>query len=64
MGLYERQASEDKEASTVEGTPIDQFIMENADPLWLHQNGMWELMPNDQGSVALEDLEYGTRFES
>ena len=30
---------------TVDGVPVNQFIEENADPLWLHQNEMWELMP-------------------
>jgi len=25
--------------------PVDQFIEENADPIWLHQNELWELMP-------------------
>jgi hypothetical protein len=46
-----------KRPPALEGTPIDQFILENADPLWLHQNEMWELLPNDQGSFALEDRE-------
>jgi hypothetical protein len=31
----------------VEGLPGDEFIARNADPIWLHQNEMWELMPND-----------------
>ncbi|UCZ55746.1 hypothetical protein LGV61_08390 [Desulfurispirillum indicum] len=30
---------------TVDGVPLDQFIEENADPIWLHQNGLWELIP-------------------
>lgn len=38
-----------KRPPTVEGIPVDQFIEENADPLWLHQNGMWELMPVEDG---------------
>lgn len=28
---------------TVEGLPVDEFIRRNADPIWLHQNGMWDL---------------------
>lgn len=24
---------------------VDAFIKRNADPLWLHQNEMWELIP-------------------
>jgi len=29
----------------IEGLPVDEFIARNADPIWLHQNQMWELMP-------------------
>jgi len=29
---------------TVDGMPVDEFIRRNADPIWLHQNEMWELM--------------------
>ena len=32
---------------TIDGVPIDEFIARNADPIWLHQNEMWELMPLD-----------------
>ena len=28
----------------IEGLPVDEFIANNADPIWLHQNEMWELM--------------------
>lgn len=31
----------------IEGLPVDQFIARNADPIWLHQNGLWELMPDE-----------------
>ena len=31
---------------TIEGLPVDEFIARNADPIWLHQNGLWELMPD------------------
>lgn len=33
---------------TIDGIPVDQFIEENADPLWLHQHGMWEFMPQEE----------------
>jgi hypothetical protein len=26
----------------IEGLPVDEFIRRNADPLWLHQNEMWD----------------------
>lgn len=29
---------------TIDGMPVDEFIRRNADPIFLHQNGMWELM--------------------
>ena len=32
---------------TIEGLPVDEFIARNADPIWLRQNELWELMPSD-----------------
>ena len=33
----------------IDGLPVDEFIARNADPIWLHQNEMWELMtPDDE----------------
>ncbi len=29
----------------IEGLDPDEFIRRNADPVWLHQNEMWECMP-------------------
>ena len=29
------------------GMSVDEFIEQNADPIWLHQNGLWELMPDE-----------------
>ena len=31
----------------IDGLPVDEFIIRNADPIWLHQNGMWDLMNLD-----------------
>ena len=31
----------------IDGLPVDEFVIRNADPIWLHQNGMWELMKPD-----------------
>lgn len=28
----------------IDGMTIDEFILANADPIWLHQNEMWELL--------------------
>ena len=30
---------------TIGGMEVDEFIARNADPIWLHQNEMWELIP-------------------
>jgi hypothetical protein len=29
---------------TIDGMDVDEFIRRNADPIWLHQNEMWEYM--------------------
>ncbi len=31
-----------KRAPTIDGIDVDEFIRQNADPMWLHQNEMWE----------------------
>ena len=44
-----------KREPTVDGIPVDEFIRNNADPIWLHQNEMWELMEpfdNEEDSQA------------
>ena len=35
---------------TIEGMDVDEFIRRNADPIWLHQNEMWEFMGEDDES--------------
>ena len=32
---------------TIDGIDVDEFIRRNADPIWLHQNGMHELIEDD-----------------
>ena len=32
----------------IDGLDVDEFIARNADPIWLHQNELWELMPPDE----------------
>ena len=29
---------------TIEGMDVDEFVKRNADPIWLHQNELWEVM--------------------
>jgi hypothetical protein len=38
-----------KRPPTVEGMDVDEFIRRNADPIWLHQNEMWEFMSEADG---------------
>ena len=33
-----------KRPPTIDGMDVDEFIRRNADPIWLHQNEMWELI--------------------
>ena len=33
-----------KRPATIDGMDVDEFIRRNADPIWLHQNEMWEYM--------------------
>lgn len=32
---------------TIDGISVDEFIRRNADPIWLHQNEMWEYMEEE-----------------
>jgi len=29
----------------IDGLPVEEFLARNADPIWLHQNELWEFMP-------------------
>jgi hypothetical protein len=33
-----------RRAPTIDGIPVDEFIARNADPIWLLQNGYYELL--------------------
>jgi hypothetical protein len=39
-----------KRPPTIEGLDVDEFIRRNADPIWLHQNEMWEYMIDEEES--------------
>jgi len=38
----------------IEGLPVDEFILRNADPIWLHQNELWEYMDQDSAERTLK----------
>ncbi len=35
---------------TIDGMDVDDFMRRNADPIWLHQNEMWEYMTDNEES--------------
>ena len=37
-----------KRPETIDGMGKDEFIRRNADPIWLHQNEMWEYVDQDE----------------
>ncbi len=37
-----------KKPPTIDGMDVDEFIQNNADPIWLHQNEMWEYIQIDE----------------
>lgn len=42
-----------KRPPMVEGVSVEEFILANADPVWLHQHEMWEELTVDE--TVLED---------
>jgi hypothetical protein len=34
-----------KRPPTIDGMSVEDFIRANADPVWLHENEMWDQMP-------------------
>ena len=37
-----------KREPTIDGMNIDEYIRNNADPIWLHQNELWEYIDPDE----------------
>ena len=37
-----------KRSPTTEEMDADEYVRQNADPVWLHQNEMWEYMQTDE----------------
>jgi hypothetical protein len=40
----------------IEGIDAEEYIQQNADQIWLHQNGMWEYI-RDEGGKHETDAE-------
>ena len=57
-----------KRPPLIDGVPVHEFIQTNADPVWLHQNEMWEYLPfgedvrEDEGTGGSADDRQG-RFD-
>lgn len=37
-----------KRSPTIDGMDIEDYVRQNADPIWLHQNEMWEHMESEE----------------
>ncbi len=47
----------------IEGIRADEFIRRNADPIWLHQNQLWEYMePNPESEVGPTRENHGSHL--
>ncbi len=46
-----------KRPPTIEGMDVDEFIRQNADPIWLHQNEMWEYMEPEEEDADEDEME-------
>ena len=46
-----------KRSPMIDGMSIDEFIQRNADPIWLHQNEMWEYIEIDEDREHIEEDE-------
>lgn len=42
-----------KRPPTIDGMAVDEFIRRNADPIWLHQNEMWEYIESDENDDGI-----------
>lgn len=42
-----------KRPPSIDGMDVDEFILRNADPIWFHQNQMWEYL--DRSACGIDD---------
>ncbi|MFZ3045448.1 MAG: hypothetical protein WA151_06005 [Desulfatirhabdiaceae bacterium] len=52
-----------KRPQTTDGMSVDEFIRRNADPIWLHQNEMWEYMIEEDPIVENEKTDEEEQIE-
>ena len=41
-----------KRTPTIDGVEVDEFIRQNADPLWYHMNEMWECIEQRDDAIC------------
>ena len=53
-----------KRPPTIDGMDVDEFIRRNADPIWLHQNEMWEYIDQsgDENEALNMDIDVDIPF--
>ncbi len=49
--------------TTIDGMDVDEFIRWNADPIWLHQNEMWEYLDEAESARTPTDRRENQRCE-
>jgi hypothetical protein len=52
-----------KRPETIDGMDKDEFIRRNADPIWLHQNEMWEYMDLEEDDYEENEMREGNKDE-
>jgi hypothetical protein len=46
-----------KRPLTIDGIDVEEFIRRNADPVWLHQNELWEEMDSEVPEAVSQGVE-------
>jgi hypothetical protein len=44
----------------IDGLDVDDFVRQNADPVWLHQNEMWEYIEENKETSNVETRQPGS----
>ena len=50
-----------RKPDTIDGLTTEEFIKANADPMWLHQNEMWEYIECSEASETKDDADESLR---
>lgn len=52
-----------KRSAKIDGMDVDELIRQNADPIWLHQNEMWEYIEMEENSAWEDSEEYEDHYD-